>query len=81
MGIGSGPGREPVLLEPGDLGGQGLAAVSERPEHRADQGAEVGVPAALAVGLDMAGSKEVQAAQGGQVDLLAVNRRFPRPGN
>ncbi len=52
---------EPVLCEPGLFGFQGFATQVERPKNRAGNGREIGNPAALDVGLDVAGSGDAGA--------------------
>ena len=64
---------QPVRLQPGHLGLQGLAPPVEGAEHRPPDGRQVGQPAALVVGLDVAGPGDRERPEGGQVDLLAVD--------
>ena len=65
---------EPVAFQPVGLGLQGLAAAVERPEERAAHRREVGQPAALLIGLDVAGPGDRRAAEHGEVDRLVVDR-------
>ena len=65
-------GVQPVRLQPGGLGRQGVAAPGEGPEDGAGHGAQVGEPLAVRVRLDVAGASDRDPAQPGQVDLFAV---------
>src|SRR4051812_460189 len=71
---GSGRSHEPVSLQPATLGLQGLTAATEGTEHRAADGLEVRVPAALLVRLDEAGAPDLHGAEDRQVDLFRVDR-------
>ena len=59
---------EAVGLQPVALGGQGLAAKTERPERRAVDRRQIGQPAAVRRGFDVAGPGDGGAAQCGKVD-------------
>ena len=73
---GSGRRREPVRLQPGPLGLQGLAAAVEGAEHRpADRAGGRPCQRPSGVGLDVAGAGDRRAAERGQVDRLAVDGR------
>src|SRR5438067_921646 len=55
---GSGARDEPVLFQPGTLRLQGLAPAIEGAEHRPQDGPQVGAPAAVGAGLDVAGAAD-----------------------
>src|SRR3954466_5274078 len=64
---------EPVLCEPGLFGFQSFATQVERPKNRPGNGREIGNPAALAVGFDMAGPGDVVLTELSEIDLLTVD--------
>src|SRR4051794_24227353 len=64
---------EPMLLQPGPLGLQGLAAPPEGTKHRPTDRREVDMPVALAVGLDVTGAADLGAAQRTEIDRLVIN--------
>src|SRR3954454_9896048 len=76
----SGGGHEPVLVEPGALGAQGLAAMIERTEHRPADGGEIRMPAAVGSRFDVAGADDLGAAKGGEVDPFVVDGPDPPSG-
>src|SRR3954447_7702345 len=65
---------EPVLAEPGLLCRQGLTAALERPENGSVDGRQVGEPAAILIGFDVAGPGDADFPQLAQVNLLGVER-------
>src|SRR5882757_7116177 len=65
---------EPVLCEPRLLSFQGFATQVERPKNRAGNGREIGNPAALAVGFDVAGPGNEGLTQRSEINALGVDR-------
>ena len=70
---GSGRWHEPVGFEPGVFGFQGFAAKPEGTEQGAADRPEIGPPAALLVGFDMAGTDNPDRADRGQIDRFGVD--------
>ena len=65
--------RQPVLLKPPHLGGEGLAAAVKRPQHGTIDGRKIGRPAASVAGLNMRAPVDCGPTKLGQIDLLAVD--------
>ena len=63
--VGSG-GRDQPAFQPVMLGLERLATAVERPEYRAAHGGQVGQPAALLIGLDVAGPGDRGLSEDGQ---------------
>jgi hypothetical protein len=69
---GSDGGREFHVLEPADLGAQGVATTRKRTEPRTAHRREIGEPSALRIGFDVRAARNRESTERGEVDGFGV---------